>query len=121
MSRIRLYVDEDAMDGDLIAGLRLNGIDVQSAHEAGLIRIPDDVHLDFASRAGRVLYTFNQADFPRIHGEWLASGRAHAGMVVGSQQRHSIGEQLRRLNRLATSVRAEQMLDRLEFLGNWGR
>ena len=50
MTRIRFYVDEDAMDNDLISGLRLNGIDVQSARDAGLIETPDEVHLDFTSR-----------------------------------------------------------------------
>jgi hypothetical protein len=70
-----------------------------------LIRIPDEVHLQFATKSGRVLYTFNQADFPRIHGEWLAAGHSHAGIVV-AQQRHSIGEQLRRLNRIATAANA---------------
>ena len=107
------------MDGALISVLRLNGIDVQSALEVGLLETPDEVHLDFASRAGRTLYTFNQADFPRIHRDWLAARRPHAGIVVGSQQRHSIGEQLRRLNRIVSSMTAEQMADRIEFLGSW--
>jgi hypothetical protein len=121
LSRTRFYVDEDAMDGELIAGLRLNGLDVQSAHEAGLIETPDEVHLDFASGVGRALYTFNQADFPRIHGEWFAAGRTHAGIVVGAQQRYSVGEQIRRLIRIVTSLTAEQMVNRIEFLGSWGR
>lgn len=109
------------MENDLIAGLRLNGIDAQSARDAGLIEIPDEVHLDFASRSGRALYTFNQCDFARIHGAWLAAGRSHAGIVVGAQQRFSVGEQLRRLNRIVTSVTAEAMGGRIEFLGSWGR
>jgi hypothetical protein len=31
----RLYIDEDAMDDDLVQALRLRGVDVQTALEAG--------------------------------------------------------------------------------------
>lgn len=86
-----------------------------------MINIPDEIHLDFAGRAGHAIYTFNQADFPRLYGEWLSSGRSHAGIVVASQQRRSIGEQLRRLNRIVATMCADEMLIRIEFLGNWGR
>ena len=37
MSRLRLYLDEDAMDGDLVRSLRSRGIDVVTAADAGLL------------------------------------------------------------------------------------
>jgi hypothetical protein len=32
-----MYIDEDAMDGDLVLGLRSSGIDVITAADAGMI------------------------------------------------------------------------------------
>ena len=43
--RARLYIDEDAMDDDLVQALRLRGADVQTALEAGLVGRPDEEHL----------------------------------------------------------------------------
>ncbi len=63
----RLYIDEDAMDDDLVHALRLRGAGVQTALEAGLIGRPDKEHLTHAAEAGRVLYTFNVGDFMRLH------------------------------------------------------
>ena len=36
----RLYIDEDAMDDDLVQALRLRGVDVQTALAAGLTNRP---------------------------------------------------------------------------------
>lgn len=52
--KIRLYIDEDAMDEDLIYALRVRGIDVVTALEAGMIERSDREHLDYASAQGRV-------------------------------------------------------------------
>ena len=119
MSRVRLYIDEDAMDSDLVIALRLRGVDTLTARDAGLIQQPDESQMQFASRQGRVLYSFNVTDFCRIHAEWLETGQTHAGLVLARQQRHSVGDQLRRLTRLITTRSAEQMQNRVEFLGMW--
>ena len=39
--KIRLYLDEDAMDGNLVWALRVRGLDVVTALDSGLIRAPD--------------------------------------------------------------------------------
>ena len=49
MSRLRLYVDEDAMDGDVVRGLRSRGIDIVAAADAGMIRRQDEDHLRLAT------------------------------------------------------------------------
>ena len=85
MSRLRLYVDEDAMDGDVVRGLRSRGIDVATAAEAGMIRRRDEDHLSFATVQGRVLYSFKVGDFHEIHTAWTASGRDHCGIVLTRQ------------------------------------
>jgi hypothetical protein len=60
-----LYIDEDAMDGDVVRGLRSRGIDVLTAAEAGMIRRPDEDHLHFATTDGRALCSFYIGDFQR--------------------------------------------------------
>jgi Tfp pilus assembly protein PilZ len=50
-----------------------------------------------------------------------STGRQHSGIVIGFQQRYSIGEQLRRLLHLLNRKTAEEMLLRLEYLSTWGR
>lgn len=117
--QIRLYIDEDAMDDDLVQALRLRGVDVQTALEAGMINRPDDQHLAYASAAGRALYTFNVGDFINLHSEYMASGKTHAGIIFGDQQRYSVGEQMRRLLRIITLRSAEAMMNSYEFLSAW--
>ena len=40
--RIRLYFDEDSMDGDLVRALRARGVDVTTALEERMIERSDD-------------------------------------------------------------------------------
>jgi hypothetical protein len=47
-------------------------------------------------------------------------GRHHAGIVLIQQGRFSVGEQMRRLVRLAAARSAEDMHDHVEFLSAWG-
>jgi hypothetical protein len=120
VSRIKIYIDEDAMDSDLVAALRSRGILVITALDAGLAGKSDDEQLAFASEHGCVLYTFNVSDFYRLHTEWAGAGREHAGMILAPQQRFSVGEQLRRILRLRATTTAARMRNEVEFLGNWG-
>lgn len=115
----RLYIDEDAMDDDLVQALRLHGVDVQTALEAGMVNLPDDRQLAHASADGRVLYTFNVGDFMRLHGEYVAAGMTHAGIIFGDQQRYGVGEQMRRLRRIIAIRSAEAMLSSYEFISAW--
>lgn len=65
----RLYIDEDAMHDDLVQALRLRGVDVQMALDAGLVGRPDEEQLAHAAEAGRILYTFNVGDFRHLHAD----------------------------------------------------
>ena len=85
-----------------------------------MIERSDSAHLDYATAQGRVLYSFNVGDFCRLHNEYLTQGRSHAGIIVSPQQRFSVGEQMRRLLRVAAARSAEQMRNNIEFLGHWG-
>jgi hypothetical protein len=119
MSQARLYLDEDAMRRSLVFGLRSRNVDVLTAAEAQMINRQDQDHLAVASVSGRVLYTFNVADYCILHQAWMAEQRSHAGIVVAPQQRYRAGEELRRLMRLISTVTAEEMRNRVEFLSAW--
>ncbi len=118
--QIRLYLDEDAMDGNLVFALRVRGVDVVTALDSGLIRMPDVRHLEYASSHGQTLYSFNVGDYMALHTAYVAAGQTHAGLILSQQQRYSVGEQMRRLVRLVQMKSAEGMRNRVEFLSAWG-
>lgn len=116
MSTIRWHIDEDAMARALIQGLRARGFDVLTPLDTEMTGEPDEAQLEFAAREGRVLYTFNVADYCRLHAEYMESGKSHAGIVVVPRQRYTIGEQLRALLDLSAARTAEQLRNLVIFL-----
>lgn len=116
---IRLYFDEDSMDHDLIVALRARGVDVATALEKEMIARIDAEHLDCATRDGRVLFSFNRGDFYGLHVQYLSQGKSHAGMILASQQRYSVGETMRRILLLANTKSHEDMKNWVEFLSAW--
>jgi hypothetical protein len=120
VSQIKIYIDEDAMDSDLVAPLCSPGVAVITAVDAGLVGKSDDEQLAFATESGCALYTFNVSDFYRLQTQRIAAGREHAGMILAPQQRSSAGEQSRRILRLRATSTAVSMRSQVEFLGNWG-
>ena len=67
----------------------------------------------------RVFYSFNRGDFCRIHSALMRAGQSHAGIILAVQQRYSVGEQMRRLLRLISTLTAEEMRNRIDFLSAW--
>lgn len=67
MTKIRLYLDEDTMDSDLLAALRRRTVDVISTVEAEMLSRSDEEQLQWALKHQRVIYSFNVRDFYRIH------------------------------------------------------
>ena len=55
MSLISRYIDEDAMDSDLVAALRSRGVKAETAVDAGLIAKTDEQQLAFATESDCVL------------------------------------------------------------------
>ncbi len=120
MSIVRFHLDEDCQAAALSVALRGHGIDTTTTNEVGRPGADDDSQLQHAADAGRVIATNNIGDFSSLHVRWLAAGRDHAGIVLFPQQQFSIGETVRRLMSLRTSLSAEEMRNRLEWLSNWG-
>jgi flavorubredoxin len=116
MSRIRLYVDEDAGKMAVIQGLRVRCHDILATIEAGMSGVSDNEQLKFAAEQHRVIYSFNVGDFAKLHSQLLASGEQHYGIVVIPDQRYSIGEKIRRLADFVSKTSAEEMIDRMVYL-----
>jgi hypothetical protein len=116
MTAIRFFTDEDVY-GSVAAALRRAGMDAVSAPGTSRLGTSDESQLLWSAGQGRAVVTFNVAHFAALHAAWLRKGQHHSGIVV-SQQR-PIGDLLRRLLRLANTLDAESMRDRLEFLSDW--
>jgi hypothetical protein len=116
---IQIYLDEDAVHRGLVNALRSRDVTVLTAVEAALTGKPDEEQLAYATERECVLSSHNASDFHRLHTEWVSAGREHGGMILATQQRFSVGEQLRRILRIRAAASAEGMRSRIEFLTNW--
>jgi hypothetical protein len=119
MSKMPIYIDEDAMDSDFVLALRSRGLNVLTAFESGLIGEDDETQLRFAASKLCVLYTCNICDFHRLHTQWQQQGLVHSGIIFVPQQRYSVGEQLQRILRLFSSLSEESIRNKIHFLSNW--
>ena len=118
--KIRLYMDEDVMDDDLVQALRDRGIDVLTALEAGTQTWEDDQQLQFAAEQGRVLYSCNKHDYCRISSAILSQGESHVGIITGVMGRYSVGEQMRRLKNIVDTLSTEEIENQVIYLSAWG-
>lgn len=116
LMQIRLYIDEDAMARALVQGLRARGEDVTTVVDECMNERDDIDQLEYATQQQRVIYTFNVGHFCKLHKDYLAQGKSHAGIIVVYRQRYSVGEQIRRLLKLMRTKSAEDMIDVLSFL-----
>ena len=109
----RLYLDED-VHRRVAAALRLRHFDVVSAHEVQRWGLSDHEQLSYAATEGRALFTYNAADYVRLHLDWMRSGQQHCGIIVSEQL--PVGETVRRLLGLLNRVAADQMRNQLYWL-----
>jgi hypothetical protein len=82
---VRLFLDAHVSAGRIASALRQLH-DVRAAdEERELDGWEDERLLELATQEGRIMITFNVADFARITTEWAAAGRSHAGclLIVG--------------------------------------
>lgn len=109
MAEVCYYTDEQVSRA-VVRGLRNRGIDVLTAQEAALLGAPDNEHLVFARREGRVLFT-QDVDFLRM----AATGVDHAGIVY-AHQRTPVGHIIRGLSLIHQILEAEEMIKQVEYL-----
>ena|SRR5205814_798683 len=96
MPRPPAYGDE-CVQRPVVEALRQLGFDIASALEEGHGQEPDEAQLEHAASLNRVLLSFNRRDFRRLHRDWSALGRLHAGIVLLPQT----GPVVRRALRIA--------------------
>jgi len=113
---LKLYLDEN-VDVSVAAGLRSRGIDVVTARDRRKLGASDEEQLALAGSEGRLLVTHDIADFARLHEQWVAAGRQHAGIAVSNLV--APGALLRRLRRLCESVPQAEAEGGLIFLGQF--
>jgi predicted nuclease of predicted toxin-antitoxin system len=106
---LRYHLDEN-VDVAVADALLRRGIDVTIPAQAALSGAPDEEHLAFALREGRVIIT-HDADFLR-----LASQNArHAGIVYCHLGTRTIGDILRALLLLAEFYDIDDMTNQVEY------
>lgn len=81
---IRLYLDED-VHSRVASALRLRSFDVVSAHDVQRWGLSDEEQLAYAASGGRVLFTYNAADYLGLHLDWLQRGLDHQGIIISDQ------------------------------------
>ena len=113
---IALYTDAD-VHGDLAKEIRARGHDAVSAFEVGNADIDDELHLEFAIRQGRALFTHNTKHFALLASKYGSAGREHYGIIVSEQL--PVGELLRRVLRMLDSVSAAEMKNNFRNLGEF--
>jgi hypothetical protein len=97
---IRLYSDEK-VEGAIITGLRMRGIDVLTAVEDGYARTDDSLVLDRAGTLGRVAFSRDQ-DFLRDARRRQVEGRSFVGVIYAEKGHVTIGECIRNLEVIAS-------------------
>jgi hypothetical protein len=117
--QLRFHLDEDTEEHALVGALLQRGLDITTTAQMRLTSSSDDEQLNWASDQKRVLVTHNVADFCGLHQKLLRNHQHHCGILIIEQQRYSIGEVMRRITRLAATLSADQMRDRVEFLSHW--
>ena len=83
---LQFYLDEN-LPVEIERQLKGRGINVVTVRDLGLLGDADINHLQRATEMNRVFCTYD-VDFVRL----AASGAEHAGIVLGQQDIHYIGE-----------------------------
>jgi uncharacterized protein with PIN domain len=112
-------MDQDSMSAGVVRALRASGIDVLTSSEAGRQRVSDLEQLEFATAEGRVIYTANRQDYARLHSQWMAVGRDHAGIITRSRQGLRVGDQVRGLTKICNAFEPAEFSNLFEYLEAW--
>ena len=121
MSKICLYIDEDASRNSFVLALRNLNFDVITTAEAGNLGLTDLEQLIWSTARSRAIYTFNVKDYCRLHNIYIAEAKQHSGIIVAARQSYSVGEQLKGLQNLISTTSSEETNNRLIFLGTYLR
>jgi hypothetical protein len=107
---IRYFCDQNT-HGAVAPGLRLHGIDVLTALEAGRCGLPDPDQLAFATAQERVMVT-HDPDYLALHN----SGVSHAGIAWCHATKYGVGTLIQMLVLLHGVSDRDSMRNRVEYL-----
>jgi hypothetical protein len=108
--KVRFYLDENVQIA-IAEQLVRRGIEAVTVRNLGLLGDEDANHLERASRLGDVLCT-HDVDYIEL----AASGVQHAGIVIGKQYKHTIGDWVSFLELIHGVYSAEEMRNLVEYL-----
>jgi len=113
---IKLYLDENVPEA-VSTALRLRGYNVLTVKDAERKGLSDVEQLKYASSHNRVMFTFNVADFHKIHLEFIRSGVDHSGIILSKQL--PIGTIVKALLKLLSGIRHEKVGNSIIWLSDW--
>ncbi len=108
--KVRFYLDENVQLA-IAEQLLLRGIDVVTARDMQALGETDVSHLARATTLGRVLCT-HDSDYVEL----ATLGVDHAGIVIGKQYKHSIGDWVNFLELVHGVYEAEEIVNLIEYV-----
>jgi len=105
---IRFLLDENVPHA-IAHGLRLRGVEVITATDAGLLSVDDEHVARYALQEQLVIFT-QDADFLRLH----ARGVPHPGIIYSKQGKRKLGEIIQFLKLLAECLDEDDMANQVE-------
>lgn len=113
---IKLYLDENVPESIAVA-LRLRGYDVITVKEVGRKGLSDIEQLKYASSENRLIFTFNVADFHKIHSAFIKTGSNHNGIILSKQL--PVRRIVKALLKLLSSLNSEKVRNNVVWLSDW--
>ena len=116
MTKAKLHLDADCSNKQLWKALIDLGHDVTRTPQPDLpLDATDDEQLHWATGRGRILFTYNIADFIIL----TETSPNHAGILLASQSTYTITSQVRMLDRALCETEAEDWLGLVRWLSDW--
>lgn len=103
------------VEGQIVRGLRAQGIDVLTAEDDGYKETPDPEVLERATRLGRVTFSRDE-DFLREASRRQRAGESFGGVIYAHKLYVSLGQCIADLEYLAVAGEADDFRDRVYFL-----
>ena len=116
MSKPTFYTDADSSHHAVVRLLRSYHVDVQTAHEAGLLSADDDRQIAHVLATGRILVTGDHRLTSRLS-HLTRQGGHHSGVLfLPAIHRDKVGAIADSIRLVHEVCSAEEMVDRVEFI-----
>lgn len=114
-SELKLHLDAEASSKALQRVLASRGHDVTRAPTDWMVSDASDERLLGATAHGRSIFTFNVRDFLVLAKQYPQ----HGGIILVAQASWSLGELIKALDRLVSSVERDQLVGQVRWLNAW--